>query len=390
MSDKTNADLAAVLEAITRPIEHARGIPAAWYTDPEIFAQEQDRIFRRGWMAVCFSHEVSDPGDAFPETVCGARIVVVRGMDGVVRAFHNVCRHRASLVVLAPTKKLHSLRCNYHCWTYGLDGKLKNAPFFDGCPVSNGGENEVSLAPVRCEEREGIVFVNLDGTAGSIDVHLEPVVTRWQQYDRSKLDRFTTLEKTIPANWKVVMEGLLEVYHEEFIHEDLTYRLTEDGEKDFEDIWSGELMGFRSPMPTAAAEGSGPALPRLPGMPAAGKALSEIFLLFPNVSFNILDNHLVTTIWTYASVKETRWKSTWYFAPGATASASGKALSDNVVVFWEKVRSEDLGAVLAVQAGLESWPSARIETRYSPFWEPILQHFHKRIATGLAALPAKI
>ncbi len=376
----------SVLGTVDREIAAARGIPPEWYTDPGIFAAEQELIFRKTWFAVCFSHEVAETGDVLPLQVCGTRAVILRDEAGNVRAFQNVCRHRASLVVQEPAKGRRSLRCSYHCWTYGLNGKLKNAPFFNGKAAWKDGDGEkIGLFPIRCEEREGAVFVNLDGSAPSIDDFMKPLETRWKSFDRSRLHRFATVENTIPANWKVVMEGLLEVYHEEFIHEDLGYRLTKDGMKAWEDLWTGELMGFRSVMPVEDVDASKPSLPRLPGMPQTGPAPTEIFLMFPNLSCNILDTHLVYTIWNLAAAKETGWKSTWYFAPGAADSQSGKALCNDVVDFWKKVRREDMGAILAVQSGLESRACEPIETRYSPFWEPILQHFHLKIVKGFLA-----
>ena len=383
LSSEKSGDPHSVLERLGRPVDEARGIPVAWYIDPQHFTLEETGLFRAGWLAVCFSHEIADPGDVRPEKVCGSQILLVRDDAGTLRAFYNICRHRASLVVQEPARNVSTLRCNYHCWTYGLDGKLRNAPYFEGKPVSDGGEADISLLPVRCAEREGIVFVNLDGKAPGIDDHLAPMTARWEAFDRKRLDRYTTLESAIPANWKVVLEGFLEVYHEKFIHKDLGYRLDKSGQKTFEDLWTGELMGFRSVMPPENPDHPELALPRLPGMPAIGPTPTEIFLMFPNVSFNILENHLVHTIWTIVAPRETRWKSTWYFAPGATATDAGRSMCDDVVKFWQQVRREDLGAVLAVQAGLESRTTEPVETRYSPFWEPILQHFHRRIARGL-------
>ena len=179
------------------------------------------------------------------------------------------------------------------------------------------------------------------------------------------------------------MEGLLEVYHEHFIHKSLTYRLGDDGNKTWEDILIGEVMGFRSVMPDEKPDHPPMKLPLLPGMPSTGNGPTEIFLLFPSVSVNVLDNHFVRTIWTFDETKKTSWKSDWMFARGASDTEEGRAECDGVVDFWCDVRSEDLGAVLAVQAGMESKTGFPVETCYSPFWEPILQHFHLRVANGL-------
>lgn len=386
MLQNRDLEISEVISAVDRPIELARGIPRSWYCDPQIFELEQERIFKRTWMGVCFSHEIAKTGDVYPAKIAGTEIVVVRATNGKINAFHNVCRHRAAKVVTEPGNSQRMLRCSYHCWTYGLDGKLRNAPYFDGKPSFQpdaASSDDMSLIPVRCDEWMGIIFINLDGTAPNLQDYVKPLADRWAAYDIEDLPVYHTMGRDIPANWKVVMEGLLEVYHEHFIHEELTYRLTPDGEKTWEDIVAGEMMGFRSVVSEDSADHPPMSLPRLPGMPAEGMAPTEIFLMFPSVSLNILDNHFVRTIWRFDSVKETSWKSDWMFAPGAAETPQGKADCDAVVKFWGDVRAEDLGAVLSVQAGLESQANVSIETRYSPFWEPILQHFHLHLGKGL-------
>lgn len=381
MLEDVESRIAAAVEAAGRPIEQARGLPADWYRDPAMFDLECSRIFRRTWMAVCFSHEISGTGDVFPARIAGSEIVVLRAPDGTAKAFHNICRHRAAVIVGEPAKAQKMLRCPYHWWTYGLDGRLRNAPYFEGRPEGRPGPSyDTSLAPVRCGEWMGIVFVNLDGAAPSLDEHVAPVAERWRDYAIADLPVFAQHKRTIPANWKVVMEGLLEVYHEHMLHKSLTLRLTDKGERDFEDVMTGDMMGFVSVMPYRESEGRGTALPRVPGMPATGPAPSEIFLLYPSVSLNLIDNHFVRTIWRYDNVRQTSWRSTWHFAPGAD-----RAACEEVVGLWLEVRGEDLGAVAAVQAGMESRTDGAVETRYSPFWEPILQHFHLHVARGLQA-----
>ncbi|MET4806191.1 aromatic ring-hydroxylating dioxygenase subunit alpha [Limibacillus sp. MBR-115] len=386
MQQNIDSKIREVIGSMERPIESAHGLPASWYWDPEIFAVEQERIFKRTWMAVCFSHEIANTGDVYPAKVAGAEVVIVRSPDGSASAFHNICRHRAAKVVPEPATALRTLRCSYHCWTYGLDGKLRNAPYFEGNPSYKpdaASSEKDNLVPIRCDEWQGIVFINLDGKAQSLHEYVNPLAKRWADYETESLPVYKTAKSHIPVNWKVVMEGALEVYHEHFIHKSLTYRLTSEGEKAWEDILEGEVMGFRSVMSDDNPDHPPMTLPRVPGMPTEGAAPTEICLLFPSVSLNILDNHFVRTIWTFDSVKETSWKSDWMFAPGAAETEQGKADCNGVVDFWLDVRKEDLGAVVSVQAGLESKTDFPIQTRYSPFWEPILQHFHLHIAKGL-------
>ena len=386
MEQERERQIASVAAALKKPVDEARGLPARWYADPDHFALECDRLFKRTWMAVCFSDEIAGRGDLHPARIAGVEIVVVRAADGAARAYHNVCRHRAARVVSEPARGQAALRCPYHWWTYGLDGALRNAPYFDGtagCRPDDAAD--LGLKPVRCGEWNGIVFVNIDGAAPALEDYVRPLAQRWAAFDTTNCPVFAMEQRTIPANWKIVMEGVLEVYHEHFIHKELTLRLTAEGAKTFEDIWEGEMMGFRSVVEEDKPDHPPMALPLLPGMPCDGTAPTEIFLLFPSVTMNILDNHFVRTIWTWDGPRQSGWKSTWQFAAGAADTDEGRALCRGVVDFWCDVRAEDLGAVNAVQAGIESRADHAVEIRYSPFWEPILLHFHRRIATGLAA-----
>jgi choline monooxygenase len=156
-------------DAITnlqKPIETAKGLPAAAYTSQEFFDLEQERLSPRTWMGVAFAEDVASAGDAIPVTVTvtGRPLIIVRDKKGVVRAFHNVCRHRATIVLLKPEKGLSNLSCSYHAWAWDLEGNLRATPYFDGTPNSKNfsvGKEENGLVPVRCGVYGGVVFVNL-------------------------------------------------------------------------------------------------------------------------------------------------------------------------------------------------------------------------------------
>ena len=125
------------VRAVRRPIADAWGLPAAAYTSEEFFSLEQRKYLRKMWMAAVFDAEIPEPGDSTPVTVAGLPIILVRGDDGEVRAFHNVCRHRGMMVLSEPCQRLKQFTCPYHAWNYGLDGNLIRAPFFDGSPSGN-------------------------------------------------------------------------------------------------------------------------------------------------------------------------------------------------------------------------------------------------------------
>src|SRR5437016_5164139 len=126
------------------PLEDASTISAAWYVDPRIAELERQTVFSRSWQVAGRTDQLGAAGDFITATVAGEPIVAVRGADGVLRAFFNVCRHHAAAVATEPAGNASVLRCPYHGWTYGLDGRLKGVPEFDGvCHFDRAGNGLV-------------------------------------------------------------------------------------------------------------------------------------------------------------------------------------------------------------------------------------------------------
>src|SRR5438105_13101054 len=131
------------------PLAEASTIPAPWYVDPRIAELEARTVFSKTWQLIGRTDQVDKPGQLVTSTIAGEPIVVVRGADGVLRAFYNVCRHHAAAVVTEPCGQAQILRCPYHGWNYGLDGSLKGMPDFDG--VKNFDRAADGLDPVRVD-----------------------------------------------------------------------------------------------------------------------------------------------------------------------------------------------------------------------------------------------
>ncbi len=378
---------AETLARLDLPIRDARGLPPMAYTSGDFFRRETDRLFRGGWMGVAFSHDIPGPGDALPLSVAGVELLLVRDQQRKVRAFHNVCRHRGSTVLQEPARGLSVLRCPYHCWSYGLDGRLRAAPMWEGPGRGRLGSldaAENALAPIRCGEWQDLIFVNIADNAPPLDRFVAPLDARWQRFDLGALQPFTHAERVVDANWKVVLEGFLEVYHENCLHRSLSYRVAPDGRPTWTDIMEGDVMGFAGVLPAAEAEDAAPALARVPGMPPADPVPVDIVLLFPSTSVAVMADHIVRTIWTPVSPTQTRWRSAWYFVGAEQPSEAQRKACDDVVNFWLEVRAEDLAALLRVQKGLSSWDSAPKEIKFAPFWEEIVRHFQRHVARRLA------
>ena len=147
------------------PLTEASTIPAPWYVDARIAELETQTVFSRTWQVMGRVDQVAKPGQFVTATVAGEPLVAVRGNDGVLRAFYNVCRHHAAAVVTEPCGHASILHCPYHGWNYGLDGALKGMPEFDG--VKNFERKDNGLVPVKVDTWEQFVFVNLDPSCRS-------------------------------------------------------------------------------------------------------------------------------------------------------------------------------------------------------------------------------
>ena len=199
-------------------------LPAWTYNNPEFFALERERLLLANWQMVCHQSEVRDIGSYATLDFMGERALVVRGEDGQIRAFHNVCRHRAAAVARGQFGRCDgALRCFYHGWTYGLDGTLKAVPgekHFPGLDKETHG-----LRALPHEIWQGFVFVKFREGGPSVAERMAPYAAELAQYRLDAMEpRSDPYLIEIPVDWKNVMDNFLEGYHVPVGHPGL-YRL---------------------------------------------------------------------------------------------------------------------------------------------------------------------
>jgi choline monooxygenase len=186
-------------------------LPWSWYSDPEVLRREQERIFRHAWQYACPADLVTEPGAYCAGSVGDIPVVVVRGRDGTLRAFLNVCRHRGS-VLAHGTDRRETLQCHYHAWTYDLDGTLRTAPRAQREPGFDA--HGIALLPLAVETWGPLVFVNPDPDAAPLGESLEPVTELLaREIDVEALHFRRRSEFELACNWKVAVENYLECYH---------------------------------------------------------------------------------------------------------------------------------------------------------------------------------
>src|SRR5450432_2929358 len=203
-----------------KSLGQASTIPGAWYTDERIAELERETVFSRSWQMVGRAEQVSAPGQYITAEVAGEPVLVVRGQDGQLRGFFNVCRHHAAAVMTEPCGTAQRLQCPYHGWTYGLDGSLKGVPDFEG--VENFDRTQNGLVPLSVDVWEKFVFVHLDPNPTPLAEHLGDMVGQFKPLHLDQLHFAGRREFTIDCNWKVFVDNYLDGgYHVPYLHKGL-------------------------------------------------------------------------------------------------------------------------------------------------------------------------
>lgn len=204
----------------TAPLAEASTIPGTWYTDGRIAELEREYVFGRNWQVVGRLDQVVSPGQYFTAEVAGEPILVVRGADGVLRAFYNVCRHHATAVAWSAEGTTTNFRCPYHGWTYGLDGALKGATDFDGVRCFDRATHGLVDSGVAAWQK--FVWVNLDVGPPPLENFLGRLVGRVQPLGLERLEFFERRTYNLKCNWKVYVDNYLDGgYHVPHMHKGL-------------------------------------------------------------------------------------------------------------------------------------------------------------------------
>ena len=358
-------------------------IPTARYTDPAFFQLERDRIFARSWLFAGHESEWPEPGSYRAFTRSGAPIVIVRGDDGVLRAFYNACRHRGAPVTRDECGTARRLTCQYHSWSYGTDGTLKAVP--DARSFAELDMGELGLVPVRCETWDGWVFVSEAPDGPTLLDFLGPIGDQMQEIGGPSMRLVGTKVHHLACNWKLMVDAFLEVYHVRTVHPDNAALLYDDQSVTVAMLPNGnsrltvekraELRDF----PMVSPEFDNPAVGLL------WRQTSTSYGIFPNLVVP-MDTGAFTFLCMWpVDVDHTELELRWY----APAWSGDVVPTDHVerMALFETVMAQDTANMAPIQASVSS-PGAR------PFqigWhERLIHHFQRAVdlAIGPDALPA--
>lgn len=347
-----------------------------YYTDPEVFAREQQLVFEQMWFCAVRSSDLAKPG-AFRKVQVGREsVLVVRGRDGALRAFLNICRHRGAQLCTEPAGEVkRNLQCPYHAWTYGLDGKLRAAPRSEREPDFD--RSALGLLPVAVDVWGPFIFVNPDVEAPPLAEFLGelPEIVNASGLDLDALRFYERFEYEIEANWKIVVENFLECYHCPVAHPSFSTVIDVDPDSyrlERHEWFSSQLGPLRASVLENGAK-------ELPYDPTGSVQDSQFYFFWPNFTLNVIPGppNMLPLVFLPLSPERTLGVADYYFAEGVS-----DAQARSIIDFGTEVDLEDKTLVESVHEGLRSGMVERGKLLLSS--EHLIQHFQQLVSRALA------
>ena len=331
-------------------------LAGSYYTDPAVFAAEQEQIFEAMWFCAVRSADIAAPGEFRTVQVGRENVLVSRAGDGGARAFLNVCRHRGSTLCAEESGSVkNTFRCSYHAWSYGLDGRLVAAPNLVKMPDID--RVEFGLRRVRVREWLGYVWVCLAADPPSfeedvIEACAERLADR-EAVERYGIDGLTVgrrIRYDVRANWKLVIENFMECYHCATIHPELTHVLPEFAGGYAAQSYVGHGAEFGPRVSGFTVDGS-PGLDRIAGLAEEQDRRYFAVTIKPQVFLNLVPDHVILHRMFPMAVDRTIVECDWLYLPEVVAS--GRDLSLSVELF-DRVNRQDFDACERCQPGMSS------------------------------------
>lgn len=347
------------IEAVRRPFRGARLLPGRAYHDPAVLDFETREWFFRDWLCIGRAEEASEPGTYFLVDFLGESVVVVRGRDGQLRAFYNVCRHRGTPVIEEPCGKVVRFQCPYHAWIYDLDGRLIRARHTED--LEDFSFDGYGLTPVRLEAWGGFVFLCFSDETPGLQAYMGDWYDHHASFGRdfSRLRRAARLTYDVAANWKIVAENYSECYHCPAVHPLLNKLTPYDLGEDFfpSGPWKGGWMPFTEGCETMSMDGLRHGRPLLYARDETEARRVYYYILWPNLIISVHPDYVLT-------------HQAWPDGPGRSkvlcdlyvdADALGTVDVQGAVDFWDLTNRQDYHVVELQQQGTRSrsWVAGR-------------------------------
>ena len=378
------------IEVVKNPIKEAHGLPNECYTSTEYLEYEKEKIFKDKWTVIGVGSSVPNHGDAKPYNLLGIPLIILRNKDKKIRVFHNVCSHRGFKLLDESCSLKNTLRCPYHSWSYGFDGKLVSTPHIGGLNIHESekfDKSKSNLSEVRSKVWMDIIFVNINHNEIEFSEYIKPLEDRWSKFmsieDQNLLVHsndhgYFNLE--VKSNWKFAIENYCESYHLPTIHPEL------NKVSNISDHY--HIQGLPNRF---AGQGSDKYIQPIkrnkifntfPNWPKDLNMKAEYIALFPNVMIGLHVDHFYTFWLEPISVNKTKEHLEIYYIGEESANSKKlKSMRKDNAKFWKKVMTEDIKAIEGMQEGRSS--PAYNGGNFSPVMDNPTHNFHKWVARNL-------
>ena len=360
LSDTTNNP--AFQKTADTSTSGAKTLPQRYFVAPEVFAEEQERIFAAQWVLAGHQSQIDKPGDYLVQEVAGESLIIVRDKNGDVRGFYNVCRHRGTRLKEDACGHVSAIQCPYHAWTYGLDGKLIGAPHMD--EVAGFDKAEHSLHEVNVALWEGFIFANLAKTESNASTArggyilpekwFAPLGGKFSHWNLPNLRSAKRIEYDVRANWKLIFENYSECYHCPGVHPTLSKLTPYDSAEN--DLCEGPFLGGFMPITQGKSltmSGNACALP-VGDIKGENHARVFYYSIFPNMLLSMHPDYvMVHQIWP-KSPERTLILCDWFFHPDAAGVTDPGYNPEDAIEFWDMTNKQDWHVCELSQQGIAS------------------------------------
>jgi Rieske 2Fe-2S family protein len=332
--------------------EGTKTLPARYYTDPAWFARELEHIHFDMWLHAGRTDELAAPGRYFVRRVGPASVIVLRDERGGLAAFHNVCRHRGTMLCRDAAGTFPGrIQCSYHAWTYGLDGALVNAPHMEKVPGFQ--EVDYPLKRVHVDTWDGHVFINLSERPVPLAEHLAGLPAKFRPWGMQDLKLVERRTYHLRANWKLVIQNYSECLHCPIVHPQLhrqSHYMSGDNEPPAP-TYLGGRMDLREGMRTLTLDGTEERT-CLPGLSEEDRRHVYYYCILPNLLLNLHPDYMLTfSLWPLA-VDRTDIVCEWHFHPDEIARPGFDPRG--AIEFWDLTNKQDWELSDLAQEGIGS------------------------------------
>jgi Rieske 2Fe-2S family protein len=322
-----------------------------YFTSPEVFVRERERIFWTQWVCLGHQSQIPNPRDFFLQEIAGESLITVRGQDEQVRAFYNVCRHRGTRLCEEKSGSLHqTIQCPYHAWTYALDGRLLGAPHMDD--VAGFDKTAYSLYSVNLATWEGFIFVNLSERAAiPHEKMFAPLAGKFTHWNLPKLRSARRIEYDVSANWKLIFQNYSECYHCPLVHPALSKLTPYDSAEN--DLCEGPFLGGFMAINKGSMTTSGNtcALP-VGDIKAEDHRRVFYYSIFPNMLLSMHPDYVMVHLIRPIAPGRVTILCDWLFHPDAFAQPHFNP--EDAIEFWDITNRQDWHVCELSHAGISS------------------------------------